>query len=130
MGFGGVLGWSLGHLQGALSGSRRLLEGLWRMLGPPREAKRELKSSLNRKTLIFDKSGSRVGASMVLKGRSVPGGTKDRQNSSQKAPESAWKARLKEKVVQECSGRGKVGRKVVRGGFLWAPKIWKELLLW
>ena len=90
------------------------------MLGPPGEAKRELKSSLNRKTLIFDKSGSRVGASMVLKGRSVPGGTKDRQNSSQKASESAWKARLKEKVVQECSGRGKVGWKVLWGGFMWA----------
>ena len=27
--------------------------------------------------------------------------------------ESAWKARLEEKVVQECSGRGKVG--------IWVP---------
>ena len=29
------------------------------------------------------------------------------------ALESAWKARLEEKVVQECSGRGKVG--------IWVP---------
>ena len=35
---------------------------------------------------------------------------------SKTASESAWKARLEEKVVRECSGRGKVTMEVLRRG--------------
>ena len=70
-----------------LGASSRGLEAIWKAfgrclgdLGTSQRGKKGAQVQLESKTLIFHKSCSRVGASMVFRGRSVLGGTKKPSN--------------------------------------------------
>ena len=88
--FGGLwtlLGWSWLGLRGSggiLGASSGGLEAIWRAFGMsledfgiPQRGTKGAQEQLERKTLIFDKWCSRVGASVVFEGQSVPGGIKN-----------------------------------------------------
>ena len=49
----------------------------WRDFGIPQRGKKGIQRQLKRKTLIFDKSCSRAGASVVFRGRIIPEGIKN-----------------------------------------------------
>ena len=75
----------LGVVLGASSGGLDVIWGAFGMclgdFGISQRGKKGSQEQLKKNTLTFDKSCSRVGASMVFRGRSVPGGIQNPSNS-------------------------------------------------
>ena len=96
----------LGVVLGASSGGLDVIWGAFGMclgdFGISQRGKKGSQEQLKKNTLTFDKSCSRVGASMVFRGRSVPGGTKWCRNRPRGDPREAWSPKLCKELQQEA----------------------------